>query len=163
LNHRELFDQYVAELQAARTEALAWWGDLLAREAKKTGSEESAKQAVLQRWPYGPPSHPLVIAVFRKHCLACERLNEEIEARARPEKDNLDDASEEDWGETDERDGENHEHDDDDEADEGGIWEGPIDSGTFLFDMLYGKHEELAEFMKYFAFSPIGIENGRSV
>ena len=153
MSHRELFEQYVAELAAARSDALAWWDELLALEAKKAGSEEAARQALLLRWPHGPPSHPWVIAVFRKYFLACTRLNEEVEARAPPQDEDIE-ASEEDWGADDAA---------EEGEDEGGFWdeEGPIDTGTFLIDLLHGRHEELAEFMQYFAFWPIGFENGQ--
>jgi hypothetical protein len=74
----ELFQQYVAELRAAREEVLAWWESLLSDEARKTGDGETAERAVRARWPCGPVSHPRVIAVFRKYFIRCDEINEKI-------------------------------------------------------------------------------------
>ena len=163
MNHQELFSQYIVELREARSFALAWFDELLAREAEKAGSKKAAEDAVRQRWPCGPSSHPRVIAVVRKYFIACERLNSAIEAREDEGAESAKESTEEDWG-TDDEDSDDEETESDDESHDD-FWdeEGSIDPPIFLGDLLCGRDDELAEFVAQLVFSPIGEEDGHSV
>jgi hypothetical protein len=154
--YRSLFEQYVTELRAARSEVLVWWQRLFNSEIERCGSVEAAEQGLRSRWPFGPTSHPYIIATYRKHFLACEELNVLVETetgsgvlpkREPDDKDweaeeqtTPDGAANDDWGE-----------------------EWPIDPPTLLLEMLEGRDDELSQFMTFFVFPCIGEENGRSV
>jgi hypothetical protein len=95
--HDSLFDAYVSELRSARELAETWWSALEAAERARGGDDVAVRLA--RRWPFGPASHPWVIAVYRKYWLACDDLNQRlVEAapsrRARP-------VAEADWGRDD--------------------------------------------------------------
>lgn len=94
--HDELFEAYVAALREAKQSAETWWDELLDEQSKAAEDSRSAEETVRKRWPFGPASHPWVIAVFREYYLRCEELNNEAEAAA------LEDAggpsSEGNWG-----------------------------------------------------------------
>lgn len=140
--HDDLFPLYVAELRAAKEAAEHWWVALLAQEAARTQDRTKAEQAVRERWPFGPTSHPWVITVFRKYYLLCEALNRELgEPGFGPEEHP---ASEEHWGE--ER-----------EDLEGTGYVSPRD---FTLGWLAGEGmEDLEEFTQFMVFVPIGIKN----
>ena len=93
--HEELFAAYVEDLRAAKERAESWWTELQS-EAQASGDERARPEL---RWPFGPASHPWVIAVYRRYFLACEALNEAMA-------DDVDAAPaapvvEDDWGEDD--------------------------------------------------------------
>lgn len=62
--------QYIAELRQVRPRLDQWWIGLL-----------RAPDGLMawKRWPTGPSGHPLVLAIFRKHFLAIDRLNRQAE------------------------------------------------------------------------------------
>src|ERR1700674_1013723 len=154
--YQTLFKSYVAELSEAKALADAWWNQLIEGEAKAAGSAEAGEARVRERWPFGPTSHPYVIRVYRKYFIACELLNE----KTLGESDGSDvEPSEADWGS--------------EEASQKGTAEpngaqsieepdGPIDSPTFLFQLLHGRRQDLADFMMFLVFAPIGEENNRA-
>jgi hypothetical protein len=148
--YQRLFNDYISELRVAKEAALRWWTNLLARETSELGSREEAELAVGRRWPFGPPSHPYINAVYRKYFIACERLNEQYEqGLEEPHAD-----SEEDWGATE---------DDTESAEDLDDIEGPIDPPILLLEMLAGRDDDLGDFMAGCVYSPIGEEDGRSV
>jgi hypothetical protein len=156
--YKILFDDYVRELRAAHEFVTRWWSNLLAEAARSTATPELAEQEVRLRWPLGPTTHPRVIAVVRKYYIACERLNMTLETEKQGSVADTTAAAENDWGsESEEEAAMGEEHDD--------YWdeECEIDPPAFLYDVLYGREDELAEFMAYLVFSPIGDENGLSV
>ncbi|HEX6708668.1 MAG TPA: hypothetical protein VF169_28280 [Albitalea sp.] len=150
--YQVLFDAYVRELEAAQAYTLQWWDDLVAREASQQGPDEDAEAEVRRRWPMGPASHPRVIAVFRKHFLLCEALNEQL-AQGLSDQPPEPPPTEDDWG---------------DQPEEGAsddYWaeEHPIEPPVFMFDLLEGRHPDLREFMTFYVYNAIGERNGRSV
>jgi hypothetical protein len=154
--HRELFNAYIAELRVAMAAATAWWETLIARETARLGSRAAAEQEVRQRWLFGPASHPRIIAVYRKYYIACERLNDRLEA-ADPAGD-AGEESESDWG-TDSQEPSGEAISDDEFWDD----EGPIDPPILLRDALSGRADDLDDFMAFFVYSSIGEENDQSV
>jgi hypothetical protein len=78
--HEKLFEEYAKDLRNAKTRAEAWWKELHERTTEEMGSKKLADRELAERWPDGPASHPWVIAVIRKYWLACEALNQEIDA-----------------------------------------------------------------------------------
>ncbi len=80
--HDKLFDQYAKELTKAKLEAETWWRELVDSETRKIGNPKEATTSIKRRWPLGPASHPYVVAIVRKYWLACDALNEEIDASA---------------------------------------------------------------------------------
>jgi len=82
VDHDELFDSYVRELRAAKEASETWWAELVGEATRPDGDGKLAETLVRERWPFGPSSHPWVIAVFRKYWLACHALNEETGALA---------------------------------------------------------------------------------
>jgi len=145
-----LFENYVTDLNTARSAALQWWQRVLENENQKTTSIQISEENLRKRWPFGPASHPYIIAIYRKYYLACVELNNQIEleqssAPEQPELNNL----ESDWGEIED---EVYELTDDE------VWgeEWVIDPPTLLFEMLEDKYDDLREFMTYFVFPCIG-------
>lgn len=139
--YQELFDAYVAELREAMAAAKGWWDTLVAKENE---------DVVRRRWPFGPASHPFVIAVFRKWSLAVQDLNDEMEAREDVEEDEDEDEDEADWGESI----------DNDEAVvvEFAALEPPVQPRQLLLDMLPGRADDVATFMQDFVFDPVGLD-----
>ena len=139
----ELFEAYVVEMREGMSRALAWWEEILAHEIKLVGQVDEAKLRVNRRWPFGPASHPYVIAIYRKYCLACDRINEDLKSHStnHPEEVEL---NETDWGT--------------EEQDNLGNRSGPISCWVLLIDGLRGKHNDLAEFLSGLVFSPIGTD-----
>ena len=155
--YQTLFTSYVAELSDAKDSAEAWWNQLIKREARGAGSLEAAEARARERWPFGPTSHPYVIRVYRKYFIACEQLNETtLSQAAAPDAE----PSESDWGTE-----EGSETESSVPADEQGIDEpdGPVDPPLLLFEFLYGRRQDLAEFMMFLVFAPIGEADNRSV
>ena len=156
--YKSLFMNYVEELDQARTFALAWWNNLLTMEARSVG-EENAEIEVQKRWPFGPTSHPRVLAVYRKYFIACERVNEAFIAQEPFAMNEVAIASEDDWGAN------NDDYDESNGNKEDAFWKniGPIDPPLFLVEFLSGRRDDLCDFLAYLVFSPIGEENNRSV
>jgi hypothetical protein len=152
--YQTLFRQYVAELSGSKELADAWWTQMIDTESREAGSREAAEARVRERWPFGPTSHPDVIRVYRKYFLACERLNEQAAEQAAAF---VGEPTEADWGTEDTRTAEAPA--DPMDIDEP---EGPIGTPTFMFEFLYGRRQDLADFMAYLVFAPIGEENGRA-
>jgi hypothetical protein len=154
--YRALFEQYVTELRSARSEALVWWQGLFNSEVERRGSLDAAEQSLRSRWPFGPTSHPYIIATYRKYFLACEDLNVRVEAETGVEGLPKSEPGETDWGVEEEATPEDTANDD---------WaeEWLIDPPTLLLEMLEGRDDELSQFMTFFVFPCIGEENGRSV
>lgn len=156
--HHRLFLEYVAELRLAQMHALTWWQDLARREAASVGDAQAAEQRIQRRWPFGPTSHPIVLAVYRKYFIACERLNESIQMQASPTQGA---SSEDDWGVEDL----NELAGGDDVDREAAFWNslGPVDPPVFLVELLYGRQDDLGDFLAYLVYSPIGERDNRSV
>lgn len=97
MTHDDLLASYAAELRGAKNAAEAWWAELVAEAMPADGDAKRAEAIVRERWPFGPASHPWVIAVFRKYWLACHSLNEENAALADSDSEPAD--PDEGWGE----------------------------------------------------------------
>jgi hypothetical protein len=138
VSHDELFAEYVKELRAVKDAALAWWAELIAESSSEHG--DRAEAVLRERWPFGPTSHPWVIAVYRAYWLACHRLNREIEATSgEPEEPSDPDAG---WGE----DGESPAV--------------TIPPNVFAVDMLSGgENEDLYDFILSLMYVPIGTKH----
>ena len=138
----DLFNRYLVDLRGAREEALAWWDKLLERERSLVADDVTARLRVDLRWPCGPASFPRVVAVFRQYYLECEALSvtdPDVEG---------DPSDESSWG---------TEENDEDE----GVW---LEPRQLLIDNLINIDETLSQFMKFFAFIPVGRDElGRSV
>lgn len=142
----KLFELYVTELRKVVDAAKGWWEALIAAESKRTEDRDAAEAALRERWPFGPTSHPWVIATYRKYYLLCEQLNKDSE-KTEPEEEPIG-ASEDDWGT-------------EDEEEEG---QGPVNPGDFMVDWLSGADtEDLYEVMLYMLFVPIGIKDSECV
>jgi hypothetical protein len=137
--HERLFERYCTELHESRALALAWWRDLRERELRVAGTHALADQRLLDRWPFGPASHPYVLATFRRFWALNERLNAALEARPHPVS-----PEDEDWFVQILADLYA-----DDSTTEGYV---------LLVDMLYGRDDVLAEFMEAMVFKPIAVD-----
>ena len=65
--HARLFEEYVVELRKSKAWAEKWWKDL--------NKQPQAGEPVKVRWPDGPASHPVVIAVIQKYYRGCGTIN----------------------------------------------------------------------------------------
>ena len=139
--HEQLFEQYVAELRDNMRAALSWWDDLLDRETAHVGSRDEAGRRREFRWPFGPPSHPFIIRVYRKYFLLCEELNRQIEAERALDISPAPPTGEEAWGNQDPPAEEERED--------------PIPAWVLLVDMLWGRHDDLAQFLEGLVFKPV--------
>lgn len=72
----EIQRAYIAELRALAPELRRWWEEGVAREGE---------EAFHLRWATRLAGHPRFIEVFRRHYLWIDRLNAELEGRARDE------------------------------------------------------------------------------
>jgi hypothetical protein len=131
-DYEKLFSQYVRALSSAQSTAEAWW---LMRQLE-------SGEALVQRWPCGPVSHPVVIGVYRKYYITCESLN-----RARKGLDDRPGGASR-WGtsEPEERDA------DDDASTE-------VPPRVFCVEWLSGKHPALRTLLGRLVFSPIGSDD----
>jgi len=154
--YKLLFDDYVTELDRARTFTEAWWQRLLDQELAGGHTPEQAEEAVRRRWPMGPTSHPRVLAVYRRFYIACEGLNEEVMAAQARRTREAEERGHAGWGVEDPPDA--AASDDDGWGDE---WQ--VDPPGLLVDALFGRRDDLGEFMARMVFAPIGEEDGRSV
>jgi hypothetical protein len=152
-----LFGQYVEELSRAEAVTARWWQRLLDAESARGATPQQAEECVRLRWPVGRAGHPLVLAVYRKFYIACERINEIVGAAYARKIKEAAARGEGDWG------AENLEAESATETwdDWGPEWE--IDPPRFLVEMLFGRRDDLAELMTRMVFSPIGEEDDRSV
>ena len=141
--HDKLLEAYVAELRQSKAAAEAWWESLVAQEMARQSDRGAAEAAVQRRWPFGPVSHPWVIATYRKYYLECEQLNKKA---AKPA--------------------------DGDASPGGSGWgveveaedEGPILPRVFVVDLLSGEETgDLYEFILSMKYVPIGMEHGEPV
>jgi hypothetical protein len=140
---KNLKKAYVAELRESKQMAEQWWRELHEKHAQNSGSVEPK-----ELWPMGAPSHPWVIATFRKYYFLCAELNGKIQAdleqrppvRATPDELH--------WGQDQEEESR----------------EGPIDPLVFAIDLLSGKEtQDVYEFLQRLVYIPIGIKNGEDV
>jgi hypothetical protein len=144
VTHDELFESYVSELRAAKESSEAWWSELVAEATPADGDAKLGEAVLRERWPFGPTSHPWVIAVFRKYWLACHALNLENEALGPEDREPAD--PDEGWGE-----------------------EAPAPTSTvpprvFTIERLAdGEHDDLYEFMLSLLFVPIGLRSEEPV
>ena len=150
-----MFDQYVKELGEARDAATAWWQRLLDAEAARGATPEQAEERVRRRWTMGPTSHPRVLAVYRKYYIDCEELNRLVAAEDARRNEEAEQRGEGDWGVDD------PEPPAESPDDWGPEWQ--IDPPAFLVDTLFGRRDDLGEFMGFMVFAPIGEEDDRSV
>ena len=153
--HEVLFQKYVNELTPVKDATLVWWQRLIDAELGRGATPLKAEDRVRERWPMGPTSHPLVLATYRKFYLACEQLNEVIFAEYSQKVKKGTTSEDGGWG-IEEPDTVGQQQDE---------WgpERPIDPPTFLVDMLFGRHDDLGEFLGFMVFSPIGEIDNHSV
>jgi hypothetical protein len=144
----QLFASYVVELRDSMARALAWWEEMITREAVHVGSIDEAMSNIRRRWPFGPASHPYVIATYRKYFLACELLNEHRRNNAGQNAINCVDSQVDNdgWGI-------------DDVLDAPGDVAGPMHGWILLVDRLRGSHNDLAEFLNGLVLQPIGTDS----
>jgi len=134
----QLFDEYVAALTKAKQLSENWWNVLLSEQIKISKDIHTATKALKQRWPFGPASHPWVIAVFREYYLRCEDLNNKSDDI--PSDDSNSPPEETDWGIEDEP-----------------IAQTTIPPRTLVIDNLAtDETEELYDFILNLLFLPIG-------
>jgi hypothetical protein len=151
--YEDLFTAYVSEMRESMRTANAWWKNLRKAETREVGREQ-AEKALDQRWPFGPASHPRILATYRKYFLACEALNRELEDRERSlDEPSLEDGNDEkDWGE--------EEDDDDSDESEGfGEVETPIPGWNLLIDSLNEDQEDIIDFLSQMVYAPIGLDD----
>lgn len=80
VRHRELFDEYVSNLEWAVDIALRWWYELVRNTmGTERDTQESAMRANYVLRPAGPASRPEVIYVIRHFWLECSALNQVME------------------------------------------------------------------------------------
>ncbi|CAG1017815.1 hypothetical protein BURC_02510 [Burkholderiaceae bacterium] len=152
-DYKQLFDAYLTEMREAQATANAWWEALLIREAQLGRDAAAAQEALDQRWPMGPVSHPAVIAVFRKWALECQALNDAAEDDDDDDDDEVDDDDESDWGSEDDDD-----EDDDDAPSDLATLDAPVEPRELLIEMLPGRADDLVEFLADFVFTPLGLD-----
>jgi hypothetical protein len=134
----DIFKAYISDLRAAQAEVMQWWSDLMAN-AGAAADYAGAERAVRRRWPAGPVSHPRVLAVYRHYYLILDALNDRIIDQPAAASEEPDD--EDNWGEHD-------------AAGEVSL----VDPRITLLDNLEPVDPQLAQFMKYLVFSPIGAD-----
>lgn len=143
-----LYGSYVFELREALGAANEWWAKLQVKIAGETSSKEEAARIIEARWPFGPSSHPFVLAVFRKYYLSVVAINEEIETHGHADGSvERNPPSEDDWGIDDE--------DDDNRRFEDGV---PIAPWLLLVDALHGEDEDLVDAVVWLVYQPVGLD-----
>jgi hypothetical protein len=84
-DYRAVAARFKKELKAVAPEILAWWQARAGRTPKKSMDAPRAKSNDFeQRWMLGPAGHPRIIAIFRRHLLEVDRLNQESDDPRRP-------------------------------------------------------------------------------
>jgi len=143
----QLFANYVDEMRDSMSRALKWWEEMITSEAARVGSIDEAKHNIRRRWPFGPASHPYVIATYRKYFHACESLNEQFARKPGQEICTRADSkvADDGWGV-------------DDQLDVPEDIAGPMHGWVLLVDWLRGRHNDLAEFLNGLVFKPIGTD-----
>jgi hypothetical protein len=136
----EIYSAYVKDLTAARAEVMKWWDALMAA-ASPAGDSDEAQKAVRPRWPAGPVSHPRIIDVYRRYHLMIEGINEKKRAAWAARRDD----SGSGWGKSEEE---------DEDEDQNRIFTPYV----VLRERLEDHDPELAAFMEYFVFVPIGLD-----
>lgn len=144
--HEVLFNEYVNEMSDARKEAEAWWMAVVTREAMGSQDIEAAEKRVRLRWPFGPASHPYVLAVYRKYYIGCLELNSGKSSTTGDRKHASRHTDEGEWGSSS-------------APKEDAL--GDVPPSVFTLDWLFGKHESLRVFLADMVFSPLGIEDLR--
>jgi hypothetical protein len=140
--YRQLFDQYVKELRAAKTPVNAWWARLVAAELAKTPDKVAAAEALRLRWPEGPATHPRIVAIVRKYHLACDRLNQETQRNLVEDREQ---------GRPHAPDAARETPDEDTDL--------PINPAVFVGEMLISKEtDDLAKIVDKFSYWPIGVD-----
>lgn len=138
-----LFEEYVADLRTALGAAREWWKKLQAGTEAESASKREAAQTLEARWPFGPSSHPFVLAVYRKYFLAVQAINDQIEAGGAAHDDGQ--PTEDDWGA-------------DDAEDETLFADNtPIAPPLFLIDALHGEHDDLVDALVWLVYQPVGM------
>jgi hypothetical protein len=141
--HDQLFKSYVDALRGDKSRAEGWWQTLLEAETSGTGDRDAAERNLRQRWPFGPASHPWVIATYRRCFLECDRINRSVDASPEP----VSQSADEGWG-----------------TNEPSRDDGPITPRVLLVDLLSGgPNEDLYKFILPLVFVPIGQKNGEFV
>ncbi len=144
-----LFEEYVLELRAAISAANDWWEELNKRASENASSGQEGPKFIEARWPFGPNSHPFVLAVFRKFYLSVVKINEELQTRGHSPTDTQ--PSEGDWGS----------HDDGGEQRfDGGV---PLAPWVFLIDALHGDNEDLVDAIVWLVYQPVGLDENDQV
>jgi hypothetical protein len=140
----DLFEAYVAELRGSMTTAEAWWQQLIDDESVR--QKATAELTPAERWPFGPGSHPWVIATYRKYYFLCKQLNEELAREAQVT--TRDEETEGLWGSESEEQKPTRE----------------VEPKVFVLDLLEGGDtEDLFQFLLSMVFVPIGMKNEESV
>lgn len=128
--HAALYVAYLDELIKSLPEVIDWWESLVQRDGMGV---------VARRWPARAAAHPRIIAVYRRHYLECETLNDHLEAPPIA-KDSFDDETA--WGVEDE-----------DDRNDGRVW---IHPASLLLEDLESESEDLFDFMNHLVMSPVG-------
>ena len=153
----QLFVRYIAEMRGALAAAREWWAELEKRERKKFASKAEAEASLEARWPFGPPSHPWVLGVFRKYYLLTEQLSQRNAAQAQSDPVHV--PEEADWGaeETDPTDLRLEE----DESPFTGMTE--VAPWILLIDSVLGRDDDLSEALEYIVYRPVGLDANDNV
>lgn len=148
-NYDRLFDRYVSELREALKVSEDWWHKLRDDASRDALSPSVTLAQIEARWPFGPPSHPWVLGVYRKYFMLVVELNNKVDDQMEPEPEG---ATEKDWGTFDEAEL------------EGGAGENrfedstPIAPWVLLVDALHGAHEDLVEAISWMVYQPVGLD-----
>jgi len=150
--YQKLFLAYITDMRKSAEAANNWWDSVLEAEKAVHKTRAKAEESAGRRWPFGPSSHPFVLATYRKYFLACEALNESVEEGGAVILDDF--ANESMWG----REEDAPPEDDLDAALAGLDVEGPIEPWQLLVESLPNRADDVAEFLEDMVFSPIGLD-----
>lgn len=126
MTHADLLEEWIADLRRVMPELQDWWDGMI----RDTGPD--GERIVRARWPSGPASHPRVIGLYRDYHFRVEHLNRAIVEGHEP-------SGQPGWGQAGP----------DDQV-------GPVPPVILLLQMIAGEAPDVAEFMRYFDFMPIG-------
>ena len=133
----ELLERYASEMRSTKINAERWWQGLLAN--PRLGTSLSVKE----RWPFGPASHPWVIATYRKYYFLAAELNSVIDQEQKSH--TPEDPGPAAWGE--------------DTTTQSGSG---VEPKIFVHDLLAGeKNKDLYDFLAWLVFIPIGMKNNQ--
>lgn len=132
----DLFNQYVGELRQAKKFAENWWAHLNQAVQGKEGNAPALTSLLLrERWPFGPASHPRVIATYRKYFFLCKQITDSLDAVDES-------AGSTTWG-----------------IDDSPAGAATVDPKVFVRDFLAGEEtEDLYNFLMQLCFVPIGMK-----